>query len=129
MESIIPLSSSVPSSTSLLAQLTSLIPKQSNKKSSGGDFNALEIAAVWNKALAIPGQDMSLWRQDPCGAYMYRWHYGKTDSLWGWEIDHMYPVARGGTDSLNNLQALHWKNNRRKGDSTTYSCAITYGGV
>lgn len=118
--------SSLSSGQSLLSQLTAQ-PKQPNKKSSGGSFNALEIATVWNKALGIPGRDMRLWRQDQCGAYMYRDHYGNTNSKWGWEIDHIQPVSKRGTDDLSNLQALHWQNNRRKGDSATYSCAITYG--
>ena len=34
--------------------------------------------------------------------------YGDTSSDYGWEIDHIKPVARGGTDNLNNLQALYW---------------------
>jgi len=111
---------------SLLSQLTAK-PKQPNKKSSGGSFNALEIATVWNKALGIPGQDMRLWRQDPCGAYMYRDHYGNTNSKWGWEIDHIQPVAHRGTDVMGNLQALQWQNNRRKGDNIgTNYCAVTY---
>jgi hypothetical protein len=112
---------------SLLGQLTAQ-PKQSNKKSSGSSFSALEIAAVWDKALGIPGQDMRLWRQDACGAYMYRDHYGDTNSKWGWEIDHIQPASKSGTDNLSNLQALHWQNNRRKGDTVgNFSCAITYG--
>lgn len=122
-----PLSPKMPGAQSLLAQLSSIKPKLPNRKSSGGEFNALEIQAVWDKALGVPGLDLRLWRQDSCGARMYRYDYGNTDSLWGWEIDHKYPVARGGTDAWTNLQALHWKNNRRKGDSTTgFSCAITY---
>jgi hypothetical protein len=119
--------SSLSSVQSLLSQLTAK-PKQPNKKSSGSSFSALEIAAVWNKALGIPGQDMRLWRQDSCGAYMYRDHYGDTNSKWGWEIDHIQPASKSGTDNLSNLQALHWQNNRRKGDAVgNFSCAITYG--
>lgn len=118
--------SSLSSVQSLLSQLT-VKPKQPNKKSSGGSFSALEIAAIWNKAIGIPGQDMRLWRQDPCGAYMYRDHYGDTNSKWGWEIDHIQPVAHHGTDALGNLQALQWQNNRRKGDNIgTNYCAVTY---
>jgi hypothetical protein len=118
--------SSLSSVQSLLSQLTAK-PKQPNKKSSGGSFNALEIATVWNKALGIPGQDMRLWRQDPCGAYMYRDHYGDTNSKWGWEIDHIQPVAHRGADVMGNLQALQWQNNRRKGDNIgTNYCAVTY---
>jgi 5-methylcytosine-specific restriction endonuclease McrA len=38
-------------------------------------------------------------------------------SKYGWEIDHIIPVACHGSDLLTNLQPLYWKNNRRKGDS------------
>lgn len=93
---------------------------------SGKPFTGLEKATVWLSAAVIPGKDISLWRQDPCGAPMY-WHdYGKTNSLYGWEVDHITPVNLGGTDALANLQALQWKNNRHKADTVGVNyCAVT----
>ena len=38
----------------------------------------------------------------------------------GWEIDHIKPVARGGSDDLSNLQPLYWETNRNKGDQYPY---------
>lgn len=55
-------------------------------------------------------------RQDSCGAWILRSQYGNTDSIFGWEIDHVYPVAKGGDDDLRNLRPLQWENNRSKGD-------------
>ncbi|MCB9358266.1 MAG: HNH endonuclease [Calditrichaeota bacterium] len=52
---------------------------------------------------------------DSCGAKIRRECYGMTNE-YGWEIDHILPVAEGGTDVLSNLQPLHWENNRHKGD-------------
>lgn len=83
-------------------------------------------ATIWLNATPIPGKDIALWRQDPCGAQMY-WHdYGKANSKHGWEIDHILPVMKGGTDDMTNLQALHWKNNRQKADDVGVNyCVVT----
>jgi len=42
------------------------------------------------------------------------------------EIDHIKPVSLGGTDDLRNLQPLHWRNNRYKGDNyPDWDCVAT----
>ena len=53
-------------------------------------------------------------RVDAWGWTIVRQDYGKTGSRYGWEIDHIVPVALGGKDDLSNLQPLQWENNRRK---------------
>lgn len=75
-----------------------------------------QIKKVWNKAKPIRGKDSSEFRQDPYGNTMRRSSYGK-DSAMGWEVDHIKPAARGGSDATKNLQALNTKTNREKGDS------------
>ena len=72
--------------------------------------------AVWNKAKKIRGKDPAKHRRDPYGNEMYYGSYGKTSPK-GWEIDHIKPKARGGSDALRNLQALNTRVNREKGDS------------
>lgn len=72
--------------------------------------------AVWNKARPIRGKDPDKYRQDPYGNEMYYDSYGQ-DSEKGWEIDHIKPKARGGSDATVNLQALNTRVNRQKGDS------------
>ena len=109
----------------LLSQLakSNLQAKLPGKKSSGGSFSDLEIASVWNKAMAIPGYDMRFWRRDACGAAIYRSNYGLTVDT-GWEIDHITPVAHNGNNDLANLQPLQWRNNRYKGDSLSLNYCV-----
>ena len=72
--------------------------------------------AVWDKAKRISGREPDQYRQDPYGTTMRRSSYGK-DSSQGWEVDHIKPSAKGGSDNIRNLQALNTDVNRSKGDS------------
>ena len=78
--------------------------------------------AVFGKGTPIDGYDPATWRRDRCG-HAIRWQdHGDTNSTYGWEIDHIRPLALGGKTELANLQPLYWENNRRKGDSYPWSC-------
>lgn len=79
---------------------------------------------VWAKASPVAFHDPALVRRDACGALIAYGHYGITTSNMGWEIDHIKPVSRGGRTELSNLQPLHWRNNRSKGDSMAWACAM-----
>ena len=78
--------------------------------------NKEQIDKAWGNAKKIRGKDPDQYRQDPYGNQMYRPSYGK-DSEQGWEVDHIKPKARGGSDATRNLQALNTQVNRDKGDS------------
>lgn len=78
--------------------------------------------AVWNKGREIVGKDgkhwdKDVWRWDIRGAVMKYSEHGNTESKFGWEIDHIKPSAKGGSDDLDNLQPLCWENNREKSDT------------
>lgn len=88
----------------------------------GGPFSQATIDTVWRKGTVIPDYKPEEWRRDKCGTAMKKDDYGKTNSKNGWEVDHIKPVAKGGSDDLNNLQPLQWENNRRKGDNYPWSC-------
>ena len=89
-----------------------------------GGFSLAEIEAVWRKGKVVPNNDPSVFRKDSCGAWMKRVDYGDT-TKYGWEIDHVRPVSRGGGDNLDNLQPLQWGNNRSKGDDwPNWTCLI-----
>jgi 5-methylcytosine-specific restriction endonuclease McrA len=99
--------------------------RRPNTTRTGYSFSPAMVQAVWDKGRPIPGYDARAVRADACGAAMYRDHYGLTTSVYGWEVDHMCPVARGGSDDLWNLQPLQWRNNRHKGDAyPQWTCAV-----
>jgi 5-methylcytosine-specific restriction endonuclease McrA len=50
---------------------------------------------------------------------MYKHSYGKTTPQ-GWEVDHLKPKSKGGTDDLNNLNPTQWLENRQKSDKFPY---------
>ena len=72
--------------------------------------------SVWDKAKKVRGKDPEKYRQDPYGNTMYFDSHGM-DSDMGWDVDHIKPKAKGGSDSTRNLQALNSSVNRSKGDS------------
>jgi len=84
-------------------------------------FSSSKIQSVWNKAKTIRGKEPNLYRKDSCNKIIYRHSYGLTSDM-GWEIDHIIPLSKGGSNDLSNLQALHWQGNRQKGTKSRNYC-------
>jgi len=63
--------------------------------------------AVWAKGRIIPNFDSKIWRWDICGKVIKYEEHGNTNSPYGWEIDHINPIAKGGPDTIENSQPLY----------------------
>lgn len=82
------------------------------------------IDRIWERAFPVQGYDSAHYRQDACGAWIIKEKYGDRNSIYGWEIDHIFPqkkleerkVLQDEIDDEQNLRALNWRNNESKGD-------------
>lgn len=92
---------------------------------------------VWEKAQVVDGLNPDLYRKDPCGAWIVWDKYRVQDNIYGWEIDHIYPISklreRGVRmeliDDIRNLRPMQHSNKESKGDDyPSYMCAVTSEG-
>ena len=74
------------------------------------------IDNVWKKAKTVRGEDPNEVRQDPYSNRIRKSQFGGS-GLQSWEIDHIKPESKGGSDHLRNLQAMQTNKNRELGDS------------
>ena len=90
--------------------------RERNTTVTGDAFDEEIIEVVWEKAAIIEDKDPAEYWCDIFGNEVCRESFSK-QSIMGWEIDHIKPVAKGGTDELSNLQVLQSKANAIKGDN------------
>lgn len=92
---------------------------------------------VWQKGQVVDGFNPDLYRKDPCGAWIVWDKYGVQDSIYGWEIDHIYPKSRleeqgfsaDLIDDLRNLRPMQHNNNESKSDDyPSYTAVVTSEG-
>ena len=67
-----------------------------------------ELDAIFSKATLV----LDKLRKDANDVYIHRDAYGKTEHPLGWEVDHIKPISKGGTNELNNLRPLNISDNR-----------------
>ena len=75
------------------------------------NYDDFTIVEVWRKA--IPYKKFELYKKDCYGSLMFYDDYG-IESENGWLILHIISVSDGGTDEIENLQPVHWKNSNKK---------------
>lgn len=81
------------------------------------EYDAGIMRRLWGSAIRVNDYDGSLYRKDVCGAWI-RWDkYGRIGAdephtSLGWGMDHIIPLAEGGSAHPSNLRALQWYNNQ-----------------
>lgn len=101
------------------------------------DFTEAQKIAFWGKASIVDGEDPNRVRRDASGAIIHYSDYKNRNSDYGWEIDHIYPIAilevAGVPEELinnsRNLRPMNWKNNVSKGsDYPSYTTVVVAEG-
>ena len=96
--------------------------RKHNTTVDGKEWHDETKKVVWQKAKKIPLYDEQIWRRDRCGLVINFFEFGNRNIDLGWEIDHIQPISAGGTDDLDNLQALNWNSNNDKNDKLDWDC-------
>lgn len=76
------------------------------------DYSQQVVDQVWQKGRALSNRDADEWRQDACGAWINRKHYGSEASDFGWKITN---VSAGDSDQLDSLRPYHRENSYHQG--------------
>jgi hypothetical protein len=90
------------------------------------EYDINTLWSIWKKGKIVPGYNPDRYRKDACDAWIEWPKHGKegVKTSFSWEVDHITPVASGGTDDLSNLRPLQWLNNRMRSDNPL-TCSIT----
>ena len=65
--------------------------------------------------------------KDFAGRLIKKCAYGQVNSKYGWDIDHIQPLSKGGKDNDENKQIVHVITNDEKENKTTFNIdGITY---
>lgn len=82
-------------------------------------YSLKKRSEIFGKAKKIKGKNPDRYRMDNYGNVIFFNSYGLNSEM-GWEIDHIKPKSKGGSDNSRNLRPLLTVKNRRKGDKYPY---------
>jgi 5-methylcytosine-specific restriction endonuclease McrA len=92
----------------------------SNSRSSSQNYyrHVGNVNRVFETAKMHKNLNPNKYREDPSGKIINRDHYGRKfiHEKDNWEIDHIKPQSKGGSDYITNLQALNTHDNRAYGN-------------
>jgi len=87
-----------------------------------------ELDRIFDKAKFVSEENEKKgFRKDVCEAWIQRSQHGNTKSPYGWQVDHIKPDSKGGSDDIGNLRPLHWKNNQSR-QAGKLDCVVTSNG-
>lgn len=82
-------------------------------------YSLKKRSEIFGKAKKIKGKDPNRYRKDDFGNVIFFDSYGLNSEM-SWEIDHIKPKSKGGSDKNRNLRPLLTSENRRKGAKYPY---------
>jgi len=68
-----------------------------------------EICAIWDNTARGGGRNNLLYRRDIAGAFIKMGELNQ-ETEFGWVIEPLMPLEKGGKLEVNNCLAMHWKN-------------------
>lgn len=89
------------------------------QKDSNGDYSIYKIGdkrmSFWEKEFGNVEEAV-----DFANRLIKKCAYGQVNSRYGWDIDHIKPLSKGGSDTDDNKQIVHVVTNDEKSDKNTF---------